>query len=104
MGGCKMFPMKISIRTIQFSKFVNFVPSDLKSCIQMDHVDWTYAISWTSKIGLPAKIGRPPPHDPPKPICVQMFYGTFEDLICLRQNSHCENGFTGHFQNGRQRK
>ena len=25
-------------------------------------------------------------------------------VTCLRQNCHCENGFMGYFQNGRQRK
>ena len=33
-------------------------------------------------------------------LVLERFYGTFEDLICLRLNFHCENGFTGHFQNG----
>ena len=58
-------------------------------------------VSLTCKIGLPAP--PPPPHDPPKHFFTKVLW-YFYRFNVSRENFHCKNVFTGHFQNGRQRK
>ena len=107
MGIEKIIMSYVGHRKYPNISFLYVLKFNLRDLLNLDaflYGNKIHPISRTCKTGLPA----PPPPPPPTPMIHQnqfrkRFYGTFEDLICLRQNVNCENGFTGHLQNG-QRK